>query len=450
MLYTFMKQFSLVIKNVLCILLLMLALVVSFTISRSYVSPLPAQLIVVSPQHEPFTVLLAPFGVGYERELVLRFWQGLNESPEDIQWLTASTRQEALELVRKGQAHVVVGFSTVQEGQDSPPAVTAGPVHYHARTVPVSLPTLESATAKEPTASRHFLDARSWAVWEPFVGDLADKAKAALDADDMDDKGNPQDAYCWFWSEDTRLLARELELFWADLMQPDNTFLEQLEERYYGYLSNTMGPYSVLDFLGIVQKRLPRYSSIIAQAAGREDIDPLLFTAVIIQESRMYEGTVSHTGVQGIMQLTKNTAKYLKVDRMDPPQALRGGARYLRMIWKDLGGLGLEEWDRWFFTLAAFNQGPRRLEGAMELSRQLGGTGRTWLELKEVFPLLSQKKYASMVGQNTCRGEEAVQFVERVRWYYHILRGLIALDRPEAQNLAPLLSEPVARAALGF
>ncbi len=446
----------------------------------------PLTLRVVAPEYEPATGFLAPFGPGYERDLLAEFCR---DKPCDLRWITAPDRRRALDLLRSGRADLVVGFA----GQGAEERiVTSGPAYYHARPVPTRLPPLElfgfedasapasgrarghggdpaaapkavpsdpssqASAAPESAASpgekalfsaRHVLDARSWALWAPFV--------PAPDAGRMPDAGpvpggasRDGEGYHWFWRVTDPALHAALQHFWAERTAPDDTLLDRLEERYFGYLPGNVDPYEVTDFLSILERRLPRYRSMIARAVSRADLDPLLFTAVIIQESRLDESTVSHTGVRGIMQLTRSTADFLNVDRLNPSQAIRGGARYLHMLWKNLEPLDLEEWDRWFFALAAFNQGPKRLEGAMELSRKLGGTGRTWKELKEVFPLLAKPEYAAMVGQSTCRGGEAVAFVERVRWYYHILRGLVALDRPEAQHLAPLLGGG-ARIAVG-
>lgn len=401
------------------------------------------QFTVVAPAHETATSVLAPFGPGFERDLVAEFCKGMQC---DVRWVQAGSHDEALYMLRQGKADVVVGFQSEGDSAHADAGVIMGPVYSHSKQVEVytnaaqfldsrlqaadessspQLPDLENASYR--------MDSRSWSMWQPFAVFLDGKAKEVQ----ATHAGNA--SFHWAWRMHNPSLNTRLQDFWKRLQHPRDSTLAYLEDRYYGYLPENVNPYSVVDLMHILQRRLPRYSSVIAKASGRADINPLLFTAVIIQESGMDASTVSHTGVRGIMQLTQNTAEYLKVDRMDTTAAIGAGARYLGMLWKDLEPLELEVWDRWFFTLAAFNQGPRRLEGAMELSRKLGGTGRTWNELKDVYPLLTQKKYADMVGQSVCRGQEAVNFVERVRMSYHILRGLVALERPEAQNLAPLL-----------
>lgn len=410
----------------------------------------PMTLRVASPEHEPATGFLAPFGPGYERDLLAEFCR---DRPCDLHWQTVADRDQALALLRSGRVDLVVGFPGAGTEER---IVVSGPAYYHSRPVQVALPALDvsafspdmikapplpeaeaAVPEKDRFSAQRVLDARSWALWAPFIP-KSDLGRVS-DAADTEGVFTGSESYHWFWRSTNHPLHAALERFWAERTDPEDTLLDRLEERYFGYLPGDVDPYEVTDFLSIVERRLPRYRRMIARAVNKVELDPLLFTAVLIQESRLDESTVSHTGVRGIMQLTRSTADYLNVDRLDPSQAIRGGARYLHMLWKNLEPLELEEWDRWFFALAAFNQGPRRLEGAMELSRKLGGTGRTWKELKEVFPLLSQSKYAAMVGQSTCRGGEAVAFVERVRWYYHILCGLVALDRPEAQHLAPLL-----------
>lgn len=242
----------------------------------------------------------------------------------------------------------------------------------------------------------------------------------------------------WFWRGDSNELSSRLHSFWEARYTDGDTMLAALEDRYFGFIPDTSDPYDLMELTDVVARKVPAHARTILRAAASVDMDPLLLTAVIFQESRFDNNCRSFTGVRGIMQLTQETALFLKVNRMEPTQSIRGGARYLRMIWDGLEELELDPWDRWCFTLAAFNQGPGNLKAAMRLSKELGGTGRTWRELKEVFPLLSRPKFAQKVKASTCRGYEAVDFVEKVRWYYYVL-GLVAFTRPEAEHLGPLL-----------
>jgi hypothetical protein len=84
--------------------------------------------------------------------------------------------------------------------------------------------------------------------------------------------------------------------------------------------------------------------------AREEGIDPDLMLRVIQQESSGNPNAQSEKGAFGYMQLMPGTAKELGVDRMDPVQNMRGGARYLRQQ--------LDEFSTVPLALAAYNAGP--------------------------------------------------------------------------------------------
>jgi Predicted soluble lytic transglycosylase fused to an ABC-type amino acid-binding protein len=126
------------------------------------------------------------------------------------------------------------------------------------------------------------------------------------------------------------------------------------------------------------------------------------------------------------------------VNRADPVSSIYGGPA----IYANCGTPGrprLAFWDRWFLTLAAYNQGPAHLKDAMawpSASRRRRLLGQR----QKRVPLLAGGEYAARAKYGACRGSEAVNFVESVRYYYYVLNGLVVLDRPEAEHLAPLLA----------
>lgn len=299
----------------------------------------------------------------------------------------------------------------------------------------------DAAVDAAPAAPSHaMVDGDSWRLWQPFMAEpTAGRTMGkAL-------------SYHWYWRGDDATLAPRLAEFWREHTAPADTLLDDLTERYFGFLPESLGVsddgeyagpvdiFDLMDLMTVVTEKLPNHAPAISRAAVQSNIDPLLLSAVIFQESRFNASARSKTGVRGIMQLTQNTALLLKVNRMNPSQSIRGGARYLRMLWDSLDDLNLQPWDRWFFTLAAFNQGPGHLRDAIRLNQDLGGSGRTWRELKDTFPKLARPRYHVRTRYGYCRGYEAVAFVESVRYYYYILNGLVALSRPEAEHLAPLL-----------
>jgi len=94
-----------------------------------------------------------------------------------------------------------------------------------------------------------------------------------------------------------------------------------------------------------------------ARAAARaHDIPEDLFLRLVQQESGWNPGAVSPKGATGLAQLMPGTADLLGVDINDPEQNLRGGARYLRMMYDKFGS--------WKLALAAYNAGPKAVEAA--------------------------------------------------------------------------------------
>ena len=102
------------------------------------------------------------------------------------------------------------------------------------------------------------------------------------------------------------------------------------------------------------------YADLIAETADRYELDRLLLTALVRQESNFRPRARSRAGAVGLTQLMPRTARGLglvvnrrrRVDeRLVPAKALDGGARYLREQ--------LDRFRRVRPALAAYNAGPR-------------------------------------------------------------------------------------------
>jgi soluble lytic murein transglycosylase-like protein len=90
---------------------------------------------------------------------------------------------------------------------------------------------------------------------------------------------------------------------------------------------------------------------LIAEAAGKQRLNPDLLTELAWRESRFRQDAVSSKDAVGLMQLTAGTAQHLGVDRYDLRQNIHGGAVYLRTMLDRYGGDVR-------LALAAYNAGP--------------------------------------------------------------------------------------------
>ena len=122
-----------------------------------------------------------------------------------------------------------------------------------------------------------------------------------------------------------------------------------------------------------------------------------------------------------MMMLTLNTARELGVaNRLDPQESIDGGAKYLDQMRQRLPD-DVQEPDRTWFALAAYNVGMGHLQDARELAVRLEKNPNSWADLKEVLPLLSKKKYYTTLKYGYARGSEPVTYVTRIRNFEDIL-----------------------------
>ncbi|AMB84472.1 murein transglycosylase [Pseudomonas agarici] len=217
--------------------------------------------------------------------------------------------------------------------------------------------------------------------------------------------------------EDNSLL-NEINAY-LDKVQKNDT-LQRLKDRYYGHV-DVLGYVGAYTFAQHLQQRLPKYEKYFQASAKEEKIDWRLLAAIGYQESLWQPGVTSKTGVRGLMMLTQSTAQAMGVsNRLDAKQSISGGAKYLAYV-KDLLDEKIEEPDRTWFALAAYNVGGGHLDDARKLAENEGLNPNKWLDVKKMLPRLAQKQWYSKTRYGYARGGEPVHFVANIRRYYDIL-----------------------------
>ena len=113
-------------------------------------------------------------------------------------------------------------------------------------------------------------------------------------------------------------------------------------------------PYRPAGFLDRrAEARRAAYYGMMSSIACEQGIPTGLFDAMIIRESGYNPLAISPKKAFGFSQLMPDTAASLGVNRYDPAQNMRGGARYLRQQLDKFGQVHL--------ALAAYNAGPGRI-----------------------------------------------------------------------------------------
>ncbi|MBE9567630.1 MAG: membrane-bound lytic murein transglycosylase MltF [Proteobacteria bacterium] len=229
-------------------------------------------------------------------------------------------------------------------------------------------------------------------------------------------------------------LARKSELAWMlnknsdQLKQAINDWfdsyekegdLAQVMDKYYGYVE-IFDYVDTHKFLARVKTRLPEYKDFFIDAATKNDIDPSLLAAQSYQESHWNRKAKSPTGVRGIMMLTQPVAKSLGVtNRLHARQNIYAGAKFHAKMKKMVEHV--DEPDRSWLALAAYNVGRGHFRDAQALAKKLDKDPDRWSEMKLVLPLLSDKKYYKDLRYGYARGGEPVIYVSRIRSYDELL-----------------------------
>ena len=199
-----------------------------------------------------------------------------------------------------------------------------------------------------------------------------------------------------------------------------NALLKRFIQHYYEQLE-VFDYVDLMRFRRRLKDRLPRYRKHFEDAAKKYELDWKVIAAQAYQESHWNPKARSFTGVRGLMMLTLETAKVLKVkNRLDPKQAIYAGARYMADLRQRIGR-EVPEPDRTFMALAAYNIGWGHLEDARTLALRTGKDPNTWHDVRSTLPLLRQKKYYPTLSHGYARGTEPVRYVDRIRTYYKIL-----------------------------
>jgi len=211
--------------------------------------------------------------------------------------------------------------------------------------------------------------------------------------------------------------------------------LAQLLKRHYEH-ARKYDYAGTTTYLGHVRYRLPRYQEMFENAGEANELDWQLLAAVAYQESHWNPRAISPTGVKGIMMLTNRTAKDLGVkDRTIPAQSIKGGAQYLRELSEKFSDK-LDDKNRLWFTLAAYNVGFGHLKDARIITKRRGGNPDKWVDVKESLPLLRRKRWYKNTRYGYARGNEPVKYVENIRSYYDILHWHLAKEDKQANKVA--------------
>lgn len=230
---------------------------------------------------------------------------------------------------------------------------------------------------------------------------------------------SPAQSLAWAVRKGDTGLVKEINKFLAIIIA-DGTF-QKIYDKYYANV-DIFDYVDLKKFHARIDTRLPKYEETIRQESRKYGLDWQLIAAVIYQESHFDPSARSHTGVRGLMQLTRDTAKEMGItNRLDPQQSIRGGVRYLNLLYHRFDDID-DDLARMLFTLASYNVGYGHVRDAQKIAGKLGHDPETWDSLSQTLPLLRYPKYYRRTRHGYARGTEPVRYVDRIIIYYDVLR----------------------------
>lgn len=233
--------------------------------------------------------------------------------------------------------------------------------------------------------------------------------------------GDPKQLRWAIKSSEDRSLINQVNNFFESIKKDGS--LDQLIHRYYSHVAKFN--YSDIQTFSIhARDRLPIYREVFEREAKAQGLDWRLLAAIGYQESLWNPKAKSPTGVRGLMMLTLNTAKYVKIkNRLDPAQSIKGGAIYFKKVLNKFSER-IAQPDRTWLALASYNVGYGHLEDARKITQLNNGDPDKWIDIKKSLPLLSRKKWYKNTKHGYARGSEPVKYVENIRKYYDLLKWM--------------------------
>ena len=413
------------------ILGMLTAALAGLVVHHTLTLPMPKNLVVASPRQ---TRVSGDASMSLEKSLLERFARdhGIN-----LTFVFTETPEDALEMVEGGRAQIGLALGVApaemsareakaarqafkmaygpeydrqpiyavdwDEGY-APPENTTGALNELLR-ISASFSQSPRQAPALPLDALHLL--------LPFINQVRDAAPTRHEA-----------SYRFVWRTDVPRLDKAMRAFWNQVLA-DGT-LPALRERTLGFLPEDPDPFEMELLRRTLARSVPPLDKDIQRAARKWRLDPFLLTAVIHQESHFNPAAVSATGVRGLMQLTGDTLDELGVKNPDDPsEVINAGARYLDMLRGQFVQMGYGADEAMLLALASFNVGQGHVQDAIELLRGQGQPLPSWHGVRQVLPLLATLAVAQKTQYGLCRGTEAVDFVDKVRYFAYAFRGLV-------------------------
>ena len=178
--------------------------------------------------------------------------------------------------------------------------------------------------------------------------------------------------------------------------------------------------------------RISRFDELVKSNAQLNELDWILVSALIYQESRFKPYAQSPVGARGLMQLMPSVAATYKVDfnkLRDPKRNVQLGTKYLRKLYQhfDADTLLTTE-NKIKFTLASYNAGLGHILDARSLAKKHKPDHTVWDG--NVAEMITKKHLPEFyrdpsIRYGHFRGWETYGYVQNIMLYYSYYQGYL-------------------------
>jgi len=211
-----------------------------------------------------------------------------------------------------------------------------------------------------------------------------------------------------------------------------SALLNILNQRYFEKgieLAEYYNPENPEQRMGVISP----YDNLMQEVADEFDLDWVMLTAIVAQESKFNPTSESWAGAVGLMQVLPRFSDISKDSLFIPEVNVREGARILKDHIKHYAYM--DSTNQWAFALATYNAGLGHLADARRLVIDQNKNPNEWEPVSEALLMLMQRKYYQHARYGFTRGIETVRYVSEIMNRYKTYQAILALAESRNNDL---------------
>lgn len=209
-----------------------------------------------------------------------------------------------------------------------------------------------------------------------------------------------------------------------------STFLNILRKKYFEQsrqMAEYYNPEWQYQSIGIISP----YDDMIKTVADSMNLDWLMLTAMIAQESSFNPNSKSWAGAVGLMQVIPRFVETEYEQLYDPLTNIQEGARIIKEHLDHYAYM--DSTNQWSFALATYNAGSGNIADARRLVIDQNKDPNKWDNVADALLKLMQRRYYQDARFGFKRGIETVQYVNEIMNRYRTYEAILAVTAQQQE-----------------